>query len=504
MEASPSQVRVNFIRKLSELLQFLEECINLSNSRGSDLRKLIRSMNFWGEYPWKSSDFSIEKKCYALKLFFLLALPARILEAIFYLVSRYFLYFFYRNTNSVNISRNPVAFFSPSTNLEEFLTRSKTGFWGELKYLHPKLKLNTVWFLIPNKPRGISHLEFSKTLRKISHASHFALFPLAQYFYLKVLITTIRNVCTYHFFVSSLIARFFFNQYSDSILQIFNERNLGKGIAAIALNKSLIEVSLKKSPQLQTIIHLMEGQPWEISLLQEAKAMDISSISVIHTPIRKLDTQILNYFITQRGEQPASYTSKVMAPGMDSALQLKQLGLKEEKVCIVEAHRFIPFVSRGEQTYSNESKDVLFVADANIQNTIAFIQMVEELNSIEKTELNFFIQMHPASPHYELDNFQIWEPKSPKEWGIVIFGPETTAFLQDEYSNANIAVFVEQKRLSGSFEIFPMNFSKIHNGAQIKKFIMKPAVLNFSTTQILLKDNSFRVWRKELYEIFND
>jgi len=62
LEASPSQVPVNFIRKLSELLQFLEECINLSNSRGSDLRKLIRSMNFWGEYPWKSFDFSIKKK----------------------------------------------------------------------------------------------------------------------------------------------------------------------------------------------------------------------------------------------------------------------------------------------------------------------------------------------------------------------------------------------------------------------------------------------------------
>jgi hypothetical protein len=502
MDASPSQLRVNFIRKLSEMIELLDGYAQFNSSKGSEQRKLVRSMNFWGEYPWKGFDFSIKKKSFIVKSFLILSLPAHLVDAIFYLISRHVLHLCYKNINSVKVPDGQVAFFSPSTNLDEFLSRSTTGFWGDLKYLDPRLKIQSAWFLIPNKPPGISHLEFSRTLRRISKESSFSLFPLAQYFSIEVLTRAIRDVFSFHVLVLRLLIRFFPYDHGDAVLEIFNRNNVGRGIAATALNKSLAAAVLTKFPQLRSVIYLMEGQPWEISLLLETHARDIPVISVLHTPIRKLDTQILNYFITQRGEHPASYIHKVLTPGLDSALQLKHLGLKDEQLGIVEAQRFIPFVSRARQTYSSKSRDVLFVADANFENTIAFIEMITKLDSNWREEFSVYLQLHPSSSHYKSGDFHIWEPKHSKAWGIIIFGPETSAFLQDEFSEANIALFDGRSEFSLSPNSFSLNIPKIQGGSQISELIRNPSMLNVSNTHLLLKDSSFKAWREEIDEIF--
>ena len=490
-----------YVNDLSALLSIMSN--PRAGSVSISLKATIRAMPAWGKYPWRDLEIKSVKTTNLGALKFLCLIPIRILQSLAYLVAKYFHYLPYRKTKGISKNLTKLSFFSPGIHLEEFVNREVSGFWGDVKFLEPRLKSDANWFLIPYKPSGMSHKEVAKQIFNIQDKSSFSIFPIAALLNLVTLSKACSRVIKFHYHAGLCAFREIISLEKTELLWILDPNNLGTGIARVELNKCLIESTLSKFKPDKYVFHLMEGQSWEIALINQAKRVNKKTIGVIHTPLRKQDSQILNYLLHEDDEAFASKIEKILCPSEDSVKYLRNLGISSSRLLLVEAQRFSPHSTSSQHTYSSTSRKLLYVADASSTNSEFFqLQILKYLETVGTEDLDVHIQFHPSGIPAVSNLIKSWNSKDSGVWGLVVFGPETSAYLQPEFANSNIRIFnpkfVEFKVPTEKTPGVPL----IEDLSQVLKSMLNPFVLGDRTNSLIYRNPNFLQWRKVIHEIF--
>jgi hypothetical protein len=288
----------------------------------------------------------------------------------------------------------------------------------------------------------------------------------------------------------------------SNLLTILGQDDLGFSIARAELNKCLIEKTLNCNPGIQFLFHLMEGQSWEIALVDHASKLNKKTIGVIHLPFRQQDTQILNYFLCDGPIPIATKMFKILCVSENCYSSLKLLGCSDSQVELVEAQRFMPVTSLGQHSYSSKSKSVLYVADANLANLDAFYQLTRTFLAKEVlSDYDFFVQFHPAAVPKTLSFLRPWDSKKNGIWGLVIFGPETSTYLQPQFAESNVRFLSlnhsHTRILNNGQPLIPA----ISSYDEIRESIQNPVVPNQNGKLMIDTNPRFVNWRKVINEI---
>ena len=487
-----------YIATVSQTLTIVLRAANHPRQK-ENLPRTVRAMAFWGTYPWRSFDDSPKSFRPLRYLTLSFSLPLRILQGVLYLMVKYFRYFPYRSFKKIDYSMMLLGVFSPSLHLREFTNRSYVGFWGETKFLNVNMAFKTAWFLVPFKAHGNSNRQLVQQIRQINQESQFKLIPLASFLSLRILGRSMRDVVSFHIFVAKLLFNEFTGKSAGKVCWIFDANNLGAGIARTELNRHLLAVAVDRGNQLKNILHLMEGQSWEIALNDLALKSGFPSWGVIHTPLRTQDSQILNYLLRSEGGNLVEPNKKVCCPGRSSLKILSDLGVPRNQLQLVESQRFIHPQNSRYFTYSKSSRKVLYVADTNTGTTKQFAKLIGSLEGqLEKPDLDFFLQPHPSQSHLEFARLPLVNHLEVSDFGVVIFGPETSSYLQPEFSESNIRVFSSSESSPRANSIIP----QIQDSRDIEISIQSLFKLDKGDDSIILRDDSFEKWRKVIDELF--
>ena len=479
---------------------------NLSNPKtrllSENLKATIRTMPVWGQYPWRKYEDSPDEFTINNSLKLLLLLPFQVLFSLAYLLAKYLQYLPYRHTKSVCTNQTRLSFFSPCVHLEEFVEPDVLGFWGEVKFLDARLKSEATWFLIPYKPPRMSHRKIARQISGVQIKSDFSIFPIASFFDLKLLAKASIRVIKFHYYVGSLALRKFLSLTTVDSIGIIDAENLGVGIARVELNHYLIESALYKFKTLNYVFHLMEGQPWEIALRHHANRLNIKTFGVIHTPIRKRDSQILNHLIHEDGELSISSDEKILCPSQDSAKYLENLGVLSSSLQLVEAQRFSHRSTTSQHSYSSSSRKLLYVADASSINSEHFqLQFLRYLQTVGGEAFDVHLQSHPAGTPILSSKFKSWGARERGEWSLVIFGPETSAYLQPEFANSNVRIYKPRDVLSKTSLVEAYEIPQIDEFALVLESILNPFTLSERNSSLINRNFDFPEWRKVIHDV---
>ena len=479
---------------------------DLSNPKtrllSENLKATIRVMPAWGQYPWrKYEDLPVEFTVYnSLKL--LLLLPVRFVLSLGYLLAKYLQYLPYRRTKAIAANQARLSFFSPCVHLEEFIDPDVLGFWGEVKFLDPRLRSEATWFLIPYKLPGISHRRIARQISGVQVKSNFSIFPVASLFDLTLLAKACTGVIRFQYYVGSLALRKLLHLTTVDSVGIIDAEDLGVGIARVELNHYLIESALSKFRPFNYIFHLMEGQSWEIALRHHADSLNIKTIGVIHTPIRRQDSQILNHLIHQDGEFSLSSVEKILSPSQDGVRYLESLGVSSSSLQLVEAQRFSYRSTISEHSYSNSSRKLLYVADASSINSEYFQhQILGHLKTLGGEAFTVHLQSHPAGTPILSSTLKSWNAKEHGEWGLIIFGPETSAYLQPEFANSNVRIFKPQNVLSRTSPVEAHEIPSIEDFALVLESILNPFIFGERNISLVNRNFNFPEWRQVIKDV---
>lgn len=473
------------------------------NSRHKDnFKKTIRAMSIWGSYPWRRLDL-VQQQVSTFKLSLrLFSVPFNAIHGVFYFIFKFMQYCSYRKLRQLDYSTKEVGMFSPSFHLSEFSDHSHVGFWGEIKFLHTIFSVKTAWFLIPYKQPKFSHRQMSKMVSRINQETEFDLIPLAAYFGFGVLVKAIFEFIVFHAFVMKILMREIIFRTNHVSAWVLHSINLGKSLSKTELNRHLIASIFARENELKNCFHLMEGQSWEIALNHLSINSNFRCWGVIHTPLRWEDSQILNYFLKIEGKSLAEDMKGICCPGKLSSHYLQELGLSSSSLRLVEAQRFIHSRELGKFNYCRNSRRILYVSDANLETTKAFSDLARhEIGQKSNPDIEFFIQPHPSQVNIGFFGLHKVNYSEEREFGIVVFGPETSSFLQPEFSESNIRIFTPISTPNqvplGAEAMIP----RLEMLSNIEQHIKNPFILNPADDSIILKDAYFKKWRKIINEI---
>ena len=491
-----------YIARLSQNLEFL--CRAAGESLHSEkLRRTVRAMAVWGPYPWRSFDHSLKPLNSFGLIKLSLALPFHLFQGLGYLALKYFQYLPYRNFRRVDYSKKSLGVFSPSLHLLEFSDRSYTGFWGEVKFLSEEMSLKTAWFLVPFKAAGTSNRQLVHQIRQINHESQFRLIPLASFLSMQILAEAIIDLISFHAFLAKLIFYEATKKSDIKVCRIFVQEQLGLGIARTELNRHLLGAGIARGTQLKSILHLMEGQSWEIALNDLSLGLGLPCWGVIHTPLRAQDSQILNYLLKCNERSLAELKKNICCPGRSSLETLTGLGVPQSQLQVVESQRFIHFQVLKKFTYSSVSRKVLYVSDANIKTTEHFAKLIgDKSGHRNKSNLEFFLQPHPSQSHIEFSGLPLVNRLEAHDFGVIIFGPETSSYLQPEFNECNIRFFNPPMPPQRFLQMKYLGIPQVENLEDIEISLENSFKLNKDDDLLILRDDSFTKWRKVIDELF--
>ena len=467
-----------------------------------NFQRTIRAMSAWGTYPWKSLNYH-PKQTGGLRLLVLLfSVPFRTTQGIIYFALKYLEYSSYRRFRNLDFASKKLGVFSPSLHLSEFTNRSYTGFWGEIKFLDKSVGVNTAWFLIPYKQTGTSNRQIVKEVSRVNQETDFLLIPLAAFFSLKVLSRAILEFITFHAFIAKLLLLEISTQPENKFWSVFDVQCLGIGLSRTELNRHLISSSLAQENQLKNCLHLMEGQSWEIVLNDVSLGSELKCWGVIHTPLRNHDSQILNYLLALDGENLANKMQGICCPGQLTIDSLEELGIQRSQFRLVEAQRFNHYRNTGNFTYSRDLRKVLYVSDANIETTETFAELVtRKTGESGHSEVQFHMQAHPSQAHLKYIQLPNWNVSELTEFGLIVFGPETSSFLQPEFSESNIRIFNPSSEASSSPLGADLMIPQIETLENIEDCIKNQFRLDKNDDSIIVKDLNFKKWRMLIDEL---
>jgi hypothetical protein len=488
------QVRKEYLACLNETLENLFSHFPTKTSSTQDFYASVRAMSNWGRYPWRK--FEVDKKVVTFRVVapHLFLLPFYIFESIIYLTIKYFQYRPYKQFRRTLKMNKEIAFYSPSHHLKEFTDSSVNGFWGEVKYLSEEITDEGLWCLVPYKGPNTSHAQLAAEIKKIQVSSRVAVFPLASLLNLKLLGSAITSIIRAHLILLKML--FELTKSGDCLIEdsLIQRNTFGRYFAQTELNRHLIDTQLNLMKKLRHSVALMEGQSWEISLLINAKKRDIGCHSVIHTPLRENDSQVLNYFLNFRNVPLHFYLSSVLCPGESSIHKLVSLGMDQNKILLVEAQRFTQKNTLNKHKFDPRSNRILYVADANDDNTQFFFH--ELSNFQDNSNFEFFIQPHPTTKIDEARQSMVWSSSHFQSWCLVIFGPETSAFLQFEFSESNSYFLNKEESIKMQSPL-----RCISSLSQISSARNLPNALASNFKNVVNQDNEFPLWGAMVNEL---
>ncbi len=501
MDNSNLSAKQAYIASLGRCLASITQSAHTSSQK-DNFQRTIRAMSVWGAYPWRKLD-DLPRPISALSLLVrFLTIPLSTINGVFYFSFKYLEYIPYRQFRRLDYSKRKVGVFSPTLHLKEFSDRSYTGFWGEFKFLDSSFSADTAWFLIPYKPIGASNRRIAREISRINHGEEFLLIPLAAFLSLRVLINAIFQVISFHAFIAKLFLLELTNHSNDDFTYVLSSIDLGISLSRTELNRQLITSVMTGENQLKNCIHLMEGQSWEISLNNLSTQSNFGCWGVIHTPLRGEDSQILNYLLSIDGKNLAEQMQGICCPGELSLNYLQELGLANKQLRLVEAQRFNHYRETQKLTYSNNSRKILYVADANLETTKLFVGFsTSDIAAGRNLDLQFFIQPHPSQVHLEFDMLQKLDAADNREFGLIIFGPETSSFLQSEFGESNIRIFSPLTAVGYSPLGVECMIPRIEAIESVEDQIKSPFKLGVSADSIAIKDTSFKKWRLLIDEL---
>ena len=457
-------------------------------------------MSFWGTYPWKRLDAHPKKATLRGLLISILLSPLRIIEASLYLISKYFQYMPYKTFRETPSTKKTTFIYSPSHLLGEFTNSSLNGFWGKVKYLNPKLQSEVMWCLVPFKGPGSNHRKIVFEIKNIQSQGNFSIYPLASLFNLKSLLIVMKSTTVFQIRYLRTLMRLISNETNFIDDGFVKGSSFGRNLARTELNNQLLKSHLELQIELEKCLFLMEGQSWEISLVEHASKKHIECHGVIHTPIRNSDTQILNYFLGTKDEVIVSRLKSVLCPGEESLQTLRTLGCNQNQLKLIEAQRFLESVESPKHRYSKVSKKILFVADANKQTTDLFLEQLALFDNAENYD--FYIQPHPTFTPDNLNGCLIWKADSATEWGLVIFGSETSSYLQPKFQNSNAYFFLPLKNTPGDI-VSGENVRFLSHLDKISSAIFNPIFPILDSKSRIIRDDGFQLWKDRLNDIFS-
>ena len=467
-----------------------------------DLKATIRAMPAWGQYPWRKYDDIPVEMTNKAAFKFLILLPTRFINSLAYLIVKYFQYLPYRATSAISTNQAKLSFFSPCIHLEEFVEPHVLGFWGEVKNLDPRLKAEAVWFLVPYKPPGISHAEVAKQISKIQSKSDFSIFALAALFDLKVLGRACFGMAKFHYYAGFCAFKSVLSSKRIKPMKVIDAKNLGVGIARVEVNRLLVKSALSKLKSVKYIFHLMEGQSWEIALTHHAQSLNKKTIGVIHTPLRRQDSQLLNYLICGEGADSLTGIRKILCSNIYSVKHLEKLGVSSSKLQLVEAQRFPLHTNISQHCYSSGSTKILYVADANSANSEYFQnQILKHLEKAGLESLDIYIQSHPAGSPVLSSAVKLWTPGVCGMWGLVVFGPETSSYLQPEFASSNVRILKPKNSIAHVSIFGAPEIPTIEDFALVSESILNPFVLGEKGSSLIYRNLEFSAWRKVIKDV---
>ena len=490
-----------YIASLGRCLASLNQSAHASRQK-DNFQRSIRAMSIWGAYPWRRLD-NLPRRISALSLLVrFLTIPLSTINGVLYFSFKYLEYLPYRQFRKLDYSKRKVGVFSPTLHLKEFSDRSYTGFWGELKFLDSSLRADTAWFLIPYRPIGASNRRIAREISHINQGEEFLLIPLAAFLSFGVLIEAIFQVLSFHAFIAKLFLLELINHSNDKLSYVLGFIDLGISLSRTELNRHFITSAMSGENQLKNCIHLMEGQSWEIALNDLSSHSNFGCWGVIHTPLRGEDSQILNYLLAINGKSLAEQMQGICCPGELSLNYLRELGLTKKLLRLVEAQRFNHYREVQKFTYSNNSKKILYVADANLETTKLFVGFSRSVIAKERNlDLQFFIQPHPSQVHLEFEMLQKLDVAENREFGLIIFGPQTSSFIQSEFGVSNIRIFSPFTEVSYSPLGVECMIPRIEAIDSVGDQIKNQFKLGVSADSIAIKDSSFTKWRLLIDEL---
>jgi hypothetical protein len=489
-----------FIAGQRENLDLLSAYLEKRNQNSASFLTSLRSMSFWGTYPWKRLDARPKKATFGGLLISILLSPLRIIEASLYLIAKYFQYMPYKIFREFAASRKTISIYSPSHLLNEFSNPSINGFWGNVKYLNPSLQSGVIWCLVPFKGPNSNHRKIVSEIKNIQAQGKFSIYPLASLFDLKLLMIVIKHITVFQIEYLRRLIRLILIDRNFIDYRLVNRSAFGRNLARTELNNQLFKFHFELQVDLKKCLFLMEGQSWEISLVEHASKKDIECHGVIHTPIRFNDTQILNYFLGTKDQMFVSLLKSVLCPGEESLQTLRALGCKQNQLKLIEAQRFVEPSEYSKHGYSKTSKKILFVADANKETTESFLQQRAVFNNT--LDYEFYIQPHPSFTPHNLHGCLIWNGDSASEWGLVIFGSETSSYLQPKFYDSNAYFFLPFEVTSG--DIVPSESEGFLNHLdKISSAVLNPIFPSLVSKSKILRSDDFQLWKDRLNEIFS-
>ncbi len=489
-----------FIARQNECLDLLNGNVEKHYQNSASTLASLRAMSFWGSYPWKKLDSHPTKATLNSLLLSIFLSPLHFTEAILYLVMKYFQYMPYKTFRKLPSSKKTTAIYSPSHLLGEFTNSSLIGFWGSVKYLNPKLQSEVIWCLVPFKGPDSNHQKIVSEIKKIQSQGNFSIYPLASLFDLKLLLIVMKSTTMFQISYLRTLMRLITDKENRIDIELVKGSSFGRNLARTELNNQLLKSHLKLQINLEKCLFLMEGQSWEISLVEHASKKDIECHGVIHTPIRNSDTQILNYFLGTKDQVIVSRLKSVLCPGEESLQTLIKLGCNQNQLKLIEAQRFIESVESPKHRYSKESKKILFVADANKQTTESFLEQLAHFDNPE--DYDFYIQPHPTFTPDNLNGCLIWNAASASEWGLVVFGSETSSYLQPKFHNSNAYFFLPLKDIPGD-TVSKENVGFLSHLDKISSAIFNPIFPILESKSKMIRDDGFQLWKDRLNDIFS-
>jgi hypothetical protein len=182
---------------------------------------------------------------------------------------------------------------------------------------------------------------------------------------------------------------------------------------------------------------------------------------------------------------------------------LEDLGVSSSKLQLIEAQRFSHRATTSQHSYSSGSRNILYVADASAVNSYYFQHhILERLDTTGLENLEVHLQSHPGGTPILSNKIRSWVSGGYGEWGLVIFGPETSAYLQPEFAKSNVRILKARDLSPQVSMVGATEIPTIGDFALLLESILNPFVLGEKDDSLMHQNFEFPKWRKVIEDAF--
>ncbi len=398
-----------------------------------------------------------------------------------------------KNVSNIKNFNNSFFIFSNFVHLNMNNIRAGNFFsyqWGNLNKLLAKKKITSIWFHhFIKSPDFLSSKNGSDSLNKINSKSKFEQhFLISEFVDFKIIFKSLKNYLIFYFksyFILSKINNLKFKNPIEKIIIKLQQDDITTSLCGSLLLQNIIYIEvfneiLTKISKENSLMYLMEGQPWEQALLQNWKIhQGGKSFGYPHTSVNFWH---LNYFENFSSiKKSKSFPEYFLISGDLAANNLLQFNLNKNKIIPVENLRY-SFQNKFFKIKKSKNKNkVIILGDYEDITTSRLIKV------FKKNSSNLYFKPYPAK-HFELGyikqkGFKIIAKPLDEIMNLFetfIVSRSTAASLECYMNDKKVLVFLESEFLNTS----PMF------GTNTVQYIDKNSIVNFKKLKFLKNKNS--------------